>query len=129
MLKLMVLLKRKQGMSMKEFMDYYETNHARIGERVAGGLAVKYIRRYLIPMRDMIAVEPPKEPEFDVAMEMWFESREKYDAMIKLCAEPDMVKLIVDDESQFLDRTKRLFVSVEEHDSELPPVEASARSY
>ena len=119
MLKLMVLLKRKQGMSMRDFIDYYETNHARIGERVAGGLAVKYSRRYLMPMHDMIAVET-KEPEFDCAMEMWFESREKYDAMIKRCAEPDMVKLIVDDESKFLDRTKRLFVSIEEHDSDLP---------
>jgi hypothetical protein len=119
MFKLMVLLKRKQGMSMKDFIDYYETNHARLGERVAGGLAVKYVRRYLMPMHDMIAIEQTKEPEFDCAMEMWFESREQYDALIKRSAEPEMIKLIVDDESRFLDRTKRLFVSVEEYNSEL----------
>ena len=34
MLKQVVLLKRRDGMSMDEFMDYYENHHAKMAETV-----------------------------------------------------------------------------------------------
>ena len=32
MFKVMVMIKRKRGMSMQDFINYYETRHAPLGE-------------------------------------------------------------------------------------------------
>src|SRR3546814_16208234 len=46
LLKLVALLKRRPGMTLDEFRDYYETTHSKFAEPLKGGLAVRYVRRY-----------------------------------------------------------------------------------
>src|SRR3546814_6109399 len=50
LLKLVALLKRRPGMTLDEFRDYYETTHSKFAEPLKGGLAVRYVRRYFTPI-------------------------------------------------------------------------------
>ena len=44
MIKVVMLMKRKPGMTIPDFRQYYENNHRVIGEKYLNGFAVKYIR-------------------------------------------------------------------------------------
>ena len=43
MIKVIMLMKRRPGMTIPEFREYYENNHRVIGEKYLNGFAVKYI--------------------------------------------------------------------------------------
>ena len=60
MYKLLVLTKRKPGMSLQQFQDYYENAHARLVLRITP-LMRKYRRNYLTPVKGGPgeAEEPP----------------------------------------------------------------------
>ena len=66
MVKLISLMKRKDGMSREEFARWAVEEHARIGERMPG------IRQYRI---NVVRPDQP-ETEFDGAFELWFDSIE-----------------------------------------------------
>jgi hypothetical protein len=113
-------MKRKPGTSMKDLIHYYENIHSKIGEPFAKATAVKYTRRYLHPLADPIPdAEGSHEPAFDVAMEMWFNSREDWDRMIEMSSPEEVSRMIIEDESRFLDRTSRQVFVIEEHESRL----------
>ena len=46
MLKMVILIKKKPGMSREDFINHYETSHAVIGKRLLGQLWTKYVRNY-----------------------------------------------------------------------------------
>jgi hypothetical protein len=122
MYKLMYLLKRKEDFSLDQFIEYYENNHAKIGEKIFNGYAIRYVRRYLHPLEsDPVAQEAPR-CQFDVAMECWFQSREDFEAVVAISSEPAMLKIILEDEARFIDRTQRAAFVVEEYESKLEPL-------
>nr|WP_087574321.1 MULTISPECIES: EthD domain-containing protein [unclassified Sphingomonas]AJW29577.1 hypothetical protein pJE1_155 [Sphingomonas sp. JE1] len=125
MFKLMYLLKRKPGTSLEEFIHHYENSHAKIGKRIFDGKAVRYMRRYLRPMDDFIALDGPGV-QYDVAMECWFEDRAHFDAVVAASSEPEILKLILEDEERFMDRTTRAVYVLEEYETELAPVEPAS---
>ena len=47
MIKVIMLMKRRPGMTISEFRDYYENNHRVIGEKYLNGFAFKYISLFL----------------------------------------------------------------------------------
>lgn len=115
MIKLITLLKRRPGMSREDFIAYYETNHARIGEKVLRGAAVHYVRRYLQPL----GPEAP-EPPFDVVMEIWFPDRETLDRrMGALVSDPVIAAEIAEDEEKLFDRSSIVSFIADEHVSAL----------
>ena len=59
MFKTVCLLKRRPGMSLEEFKDYYENYHSKIGEKVLPD-GVHYVRRYVQqhPELRMVAGSP-----------------------------------------------------------------------
>jgi hypothetical protein len=73
MIKYMFALKRKPGMSLEEFKDYYENHHAPLA--LGGSKFVKYRRSYVIPGAYTSPHVDHKipEPDFDVISEIWFE--------------------------------------------------------
>src|SRR5512145_803283 len=73
MVKLVFLLKRKDGMPFEDFVRYYETTHQRIGCRVMPG-CVKYQRRYLRYLGQPVEGAHP-EDRYDVVTELWFPDR------------------------------------------------------
>ena len=83
MFKIMILIKRRPGMSMDEFIDYYENHHAALGVRVVPNMT-GYTRRYLMPLGDG-APEPP----YDVATEIVFDNEAAFEqAMAPLTNRP-----------------------------------------
>ena len=61
-------LRRNPAMTREEFVEYYETKHSKLVAHFDG--VVKYFRRYPVQ----------RDGEFDVMMELWFESQQAFDA-------------------------------------------------
>ena len=70
MIKLVMPMKRRPGMSVEEFRTYYETRHRLIGEKYLTGYASRYFRRYTNATRDRDG--QMREPEYDVFLEIWY---------------------------------------------------------
>ena len=121
MFKVMMLLKRKPGLSLQEFIDRYESEHVPFVEQYATTL-VHYSRRYLHPASHVVHGDVVAEPEYDVITELWYDDREAFEGQqAGLRARPDAVAAVVADEEQIFDRAKSRTVFVEEHISDLPP--------
>lgn len=124
MFKTLTLLKRRPGLSMAEFIAYYESAHARIGEKYLGGHALRYRRRFLHSLTDP---EPADKP-YDVAMEIWFEDRAAFDRTMRLLREPAAAAEIAEDEERLFDRPHNRTFFLEEHESDLPAIIAERGS-
>ena len=118
MLKTIMLLKRRPGMSAEAFREYYETKHRVIGEKYLKGRAEKYMRRFLTPPRDPVTGRAV-EPEYDVLLEVWYADRAAYEATTAELVRPQAAKEITEDEEQLFDRPRSRFFIVEEHESDL----------
>lgn len=118
MIKLVTLLKRRDGMSKADFIAYYEAHHRRIGEQVLSGYATRYVRRYLQPADGVDQTQ-----DFDVSMEIWFPDQATHDACFAKIAEPATMDMIVADEEKLFDRARvRSFIMTEECESDMPPL-------
>ena len=74
MIKTMYFMKRKPGMSREDFVAYYQDVHRKMGESVLRGVASRYVRHFLDPVR-----VPGGVPAYDVVTELWYETRELYE--------------------------------------------------
>ncbi|MBB3753814.1 hypothetical protein FHT44_006336 [Mycolicibacterium sp. BK634] len=111
-------------MSMQEFMNYYEHQHSRLSER-AGRTpsipnAVRYVRRYLTPERNPVTGEVI-DPGFDCLMEIWWNSREDFEASQRVIGSPDRLPSIKEDEEYLFASHSNPVCSVLEFDSPMGP--------
>ena len=119
MIKVIGLLKRRPGMTVAEFREYYETRHRLIGEKYLTGFASRYRRRFLDPSPDRVTGELP-EAEYDVIMEIWYPDQATYEAASARLAEPEVTREIIADEERLFDRPKmRFFLVGEERESDV----------
>lgn len=105
-------------MSMKEFVDYYESTHSKIGEKYLRGNAVKYIRRYLTPMPNPFSGEI-QESEYDAVMEMWFQDQDQFRTAMAGFLVPEVADLVRKDEEQLFERSQIRLFTVEERESDV----------
>lgn len=109
------LLKRREGMSKADFIAYYEAHHRRIGEKVLGGYATRYVRRYLHPADGV-----DQHEDADVVMEIDFPDAETQAACFAAMGDAATMAEIVADEEKLFDRSRIRTFTVEEHASDLP---------
>ena len=114
---LITLLKRRKGMSKADFIDYYETQHSKIGEQVLSGYATRYVRRFLHPLDG-----EDQDCDYDVVMEIDFPDQARVDAFFANVQQPDIVAMITEDEEKLFDRSRIRVFTIVESSSELPPV-------
>lgn len=116
--KTVTLLKRRADIDRDEFIRRYETGHARLGERLLRGSAIRYVRRYLVavPNPETGAVD---EPMHDVLMEIWFPDRATWEQTMARLATPEIMAEIAADEETLFDRSRNAFFLIEEHESDL----------
>lgn len=119
MYKQLYMMKRKPGLSMREFIDYYENYHAKLGEQ-ALPLLRRYIRRYLEPdvhhMTGAII-----DHDFDVVMEMWWDSRQDFASTMDILAQQgETLKKVWADEERLFASHHYPTYSVQEFESSLP---------
>lgn len=114
-LKLVFLMKRKPGMSLAEFRDYYENNHRKLGEKALPN-ALRYVRRYVQPEKNPITGEAIPLP-FDAILEIWMNSRAEWDATQAGLAGSEMMQAIYEDEEKLFASHDNPMFTVEEADS------------
>jgi hypothetical protein len=117
MLKQVCLLKRRPGMTMDEFKHYYENIHSKLGEKYLP-LARRYIRRYVTPEKNPVTGEA-EELDFDVVMELWWDSREHFDSSMTKLGDPDIHKEFFEDEERIFNSHHNRVFTVEEHESDM----------
>jgi len=117
MIKVVVLLKKKSGMTDEDFVKYYESTHSKLGERVLP-TAERYFRRYLTPYPTP-QPEQGQESEYDAITEIWYQDRATFEASMTSLTEPVIAKEIAEDEENLFDRSKIRIFTVEEHESQL----------
>lgn len=116
-IKLVTLLRRKDGMTLDEFKDYYESVHARIGEKYLAPHASRYFRRFLHPVPGSSTSEDSPERTYDVVMEIWFPDQAAFDAAFRDLGTAEAQAEIVADELKLFDREYIHSYIVDEHES------------
>lgn len=117
MIKLVMPLSRRPGMSVEAFREYYESIHRKIGEKYLAGYATKYTRRYTQPM----PTRPGQitTPDVDVFLEIWYPDQETFEACSAHLAQPEIRAEILADEARLFDTRRMHAYLVEEHTSDL----------
>ncbi len=109
MVKGVALIKRKPGLSPEEFRKHYEEVHAPLIRK-----SFPSLKRYA---RNFVNAAPfsrgAGEPEFDCITEMWFDDMQGFQAMVDAWG-GEAGRAIANDERRFLDRTKTVYLIVEE---------------
>ena len=101
MIKLVMPMKRRPGMTIPEFREYYETKHRLIGEKYLKGYASKYMRRFTNATVDRDG--ELRDPEYDVFLEIWYPDEETMAACSKRLGTPEAQQEIREDEEQIFD--------------------------
>jgi hypothetical protein len=110
MLKAVVLLKKKAGMTQDAFVHHYEHNHVPLVRVLLPSIG-RYVCNYLSDVgnsvsatrQDGAAAAP--SPYFDVITEIWFDDQNAYDRFISDLNDPTTSKRLQEDEERFLDRS------------------------
>jgi hypothetical protein len=114
-----MLLKRKPGMSLEEFIERYEREHVPAVSKNARRITF-YARHYLHPGSFVVHGDEVLEPEYDVITELWYDSREAFDEQQEqLRGQPDVIAFVAADEERIFDRAKTRTVYVEDRVSDL----------
>ena len=113
MFKKIAFLCKKDGLSVQEFIDYYENHHVPLICRLAPVPAV-YKRRYLMRGHQLNHQE---DGPFvcDVVTELGFSDADAFRAWIARLSEPGVGEQVAVDEARFLDRARTRSFVVEEH--------------
>lgn len=117
-MKVMLLLKRKAGLTPQQFRDYYETSHVALAHKYLGHLFQDYRRNYAQPIGEQLGEAPNpavSDSPYDAITEIWLKDAAAWDEMQRITADPVIGKIFMDDEENFLDRPAlRIFPCVEE---------------
>jgi uncharacterized protein (TIGR02118 family) len=118
MFKLIIMAKRKPGMSMDEFRDYYEKRHAPLALSVAPSRMRKYVRNFITPVQADPSAQ--KEAPYDCVTECWFDSEADFQRSAEVLAtQSQIAATIAKDEENLFDRSTINFFTAVECESDL----------
>ena len=115
--KILLFMKRRPGMSMEAFRDYYETQHAPLCAKSAAGMK-RYIRRYITPQPHP-ETGPAREHDFDVITELWYDNEAAFKGTLAYITTSIMPDEIVADEQNLFDRSSFRIATVIECETDL----------
>jgi uncharacterized protein (TIGR02118 family) len=111
MIKVFGFLTKREGMQMRDFIDYYETHHVPLIRSLALTPRV-YKRRYLV--RDDELTKQGGVVDFDVMTELEFPDRAAFLAWMAQLSGPNAGAQVAADEAKFLDRSRTRAYIVDE---------------
>jgi uncharacterized protein (TIGR02118 family) len=117
--KILLLMKRKPGMSVEAFRDYYENNHVPLCSKYPSR-AIRYIRRFIDPLPHP-ETGPYDNPPYDVITELWFDDEAAFKQTVAYLTTSIMPDEVVEDEKKFFDRSSFRIATVTECESSLAP--------
>lgn len=115
--KLIILIKRKPGMTREEFEHHYETSHAVFGKRTQGHLWDKYVRNYTTALLEYQPEANDSDDSYDAITEIWVKDDAALEEMGRIINEPENNKWVLEDEEKFQDRLKTRILIVKEVDN------------
>lgn len=115
--KIVILIKKKPGMSREDFIHHYETSHAVIGKRLLGHLWTKYVRNYPVSLMEYQPEDNSVEDSYDAVTEIWLKDQAAVEEMARIINLPENNKIILEDEEKFQDRLATRLLMVEEYDN------------
>ncbi|MDT3445374.1 MULTISPECIES: EthD domain-containing protein [unclassified Pseudofrankia] len=119
MLKVIMLLKRKPGLSLAEFIEHYESVHVPLVEKLATR-AKHYERHFLHPAGNVVLGGEPVEPEYDVITEIWYDDMAAFtDEQRDARQHAGLVAAVIADEKVLFDRAKTRVAFAEDRVSDL----------
>jgi uncharacterized protein (TIGR02118 family) len=119
MIKVMLFVKRKAGLTAEEFRARYESGHVPLA--IA---ELKHLRRY---HRNYVKHTPGMpEPDFDVLTEFWFDDSAGWKATAAYALDPVTGRKLAEDEAEFMDRSTMRFVMVHEEIADVDAVRSGA---
>ncbi len=113
--KLVIFMKRREGLSREAFRDDYERRHVPLCLRYMQGVT-RYIRRYVQPLPDP-ATGAPAEMDYDVITEVWFDDRAIFEAVLAAAEADAMPEEVRRDEERLFDRERTRFTTVNEYET------------
>lgn len=116
--KILLFMKRRPGMSMAAFQDYYENHHVPLALKYSAGVD-RYMRRYLTAHPNPETGEAG-ELAWDVITELWFENEAVFRGTVAYLSTALMPDEIIEDEKQLFDRLKLRMATVVERETALP---------
>jgi hypothetical protein len=124
MLKQICFFRKRDDMTMDEFMDYYENQHSQLakksGAKPAIPNATRYVRRYLKPERNPVTGEI-HDPGYDCIMEIWWNSREDFENSQAIISDPARLPITkADEENLFASHANPVCTCIE-YDSPMGP--------
>lgn len=115
--KILLFMKRRPGMTIEAFRDYYENHHVPLCLKYTSGVN-RYVRRFLTPQPNP-ETGATQELQFDVITELWFEDEAVFRGTVQYLATSIMPDEIVEDEKRLFDRPLMRMATVIECESTL----------
>lgn len=114
--KMIIMVKRKPGLTPAEFRDGYENSHSRLGVELFGHLWAEYRRNYIgrgyaFAQRGQGDMDGPDEVGFDAISEVIFKNDDALSKMAKISALHR--ERIVEDEARWFHQKRCWMVSCE----------------
>ena len=121
-MKMVVMFRRKQGLTPAQFREYYERSHAPLALKLFPyfkDYRRNYVRHDLRHQR--AGQETTNAPlDFDAIVEITFASQSDYDRMVREMADPAIREQVVGDEQRFIDRSATVVFLVDEEATRFP---------
>jgi translation initiation factor 2B subunit (eIF-2B alpha/beta/delta family) len=117
--------RKRSDMTMDQFMDYYENQHSQLSKRQGRAPSIpnarRYVRRYLQAEKNPVMGEVI-DSGYDCLMEIWWDSREDFEASQKIIADPARLEFVKEDEAHlFASHHNPVASFIEEFDSPMGP--------
>lgn len=120
--KILLFMKRKPGMSVEAFRDYYENHHVPLALKYSAAVT-RYVRRYLEPHPNPDSGVTGELP-YDVVTELWFDTEEVWRGTVRYLETTVMSDEIVADELNLFDRPTMRMATVVECETDMDAVRA-----
>jgi hypothetical protein len=117
-IKIVILIKKKSGMSREDFIHHYETVHAtEFGKKLLGHLFTKYVRNYPKGLVEYQPEQPGFDANYDAVTEIWVKDEAALAEMQRIINLPENNKRILEDEEKFQERQHTRLLIVDEIDN------------
>ena len=115
MVQIVLLLKRKPGMTHEAFKAHYESSHVPLAMKHLGHLYLDYRRNYPSAQFGLAGVTPPSEPIYDCVTVITVADQNAVNEFWRIASQPEIAEQFATDEAKFLDRSKvAVFLSNQE---------------
>ncbi|MDQ1491970.1 MAG: hypothetical protein QOJ23_4484, partial [Actinomycetota bacterium] len=119
MVKLVYVIRRREGMGPEEFRRYWLEDHAPKVEAAAKEIrACRYVQSHTIdtPLNTAFVESRGLSPAFDGITELWWNSLEDLQAAAATPEGADALQMFLEDEQQFIDHGRSTIFMTEEHE-------------